>query len=392
MTEYGPIEPATKGEYHRFTRYGFAAEEGPLGGDAETDFDSHLFDLRGVYDGGLRAGCKRYAFEAYVRDDTRTVGGLGALATPPEYRGQGYARTLCRAACREYSAEGVGLVALWPFSTPFYRGLGWATAHDRYRFDLTPELLPAHEPGGQYRRLDADDWEQLGAVAALSRDGVTLSMRRSEAWWRERTLTSWTGGAEPFVYGYERDGDLAGYLVYTVDDSDDSSERTLSVSAFAHVDREANRSLLAFLRRHGAQIDRVVLERPTTSRLLDLVENPDTVTCERTPGPMARLTGFDPLETLDWSGLDRPLTVAVTDPLCGATDGVFAVSGDGIERRDDTDPDLTTDIGTLTQLYLGRYDPTTAEAVAGLDVRTDAARSTLADVFPERPVYLGAFF
>ena len=391
MTEYGPIGAAAA-EYRRFTRYGFAAETGPPDADAETGFDSSLFDPRGVFDNGLRAGCKRYAFDAYVRTDIRTVGGIGALAIPPEHRGQGYARALCREVCREYRTDGVGLVTLWPFSTPFYRQFGWATANDRYRFDLSPGLLPGHDPEGRYRRLDADDWGRLGTVAALSRDGVTLSMRRSEAWWRERTLAGWTGGAEPFVYGYERDGDLAGYLVYTVGDGDEDSERTLSVSAFAHVDRETHRSLLAFLGRHGAQIDRIVFDRPTTSRLLDIAENPDAVTCERLPGPMARLTGLGPVAALDWSGLDRPPVVAVEDPLLTATDGVFALSENGVEPRDGVDPDIETDIGTLTQLYLGRYDPATAEAVAGLDVRTDAVRGVLAEVFPGRPVYLEAFF
>ena len=392
MAQYRPIEATDHGEYRRFTRYAFAAEQGPLEPDQQRGFETDLFALRGLYDDGLRSGCKRYQFEAYVRDGTEQVGGLGALATPPEHRRQGYARELCREVCQEYAADGVGLVVLWPFSTPFYRNLGWATAHDRYEFELPASTLPAHDRQGGYRRLDADDWERLKPVEAVAGEGVTLSMRRSESWWRERTLTNWTGGTEPFVYGYERNGDVAGYLVYTVDDGRETSERTLSVSAGGWVDHEAHLSVLEFLRRHGAQIDVVELQRSTASRLLDLVENPDRVSCERTAGPMARLTTLDPLAKLDWTTLDRPLTVAVTDPLLSETDSSVRVSADGIEHCTDEDPEVRVDIGTLTQLYLGRYDPATAERVAGLSLAAPAVRDSLAAVFPQRAVYLDEFF
>jgi predicted acetyltransferase len=398
MAEYRAIAPADHEQFRRFTRYAFAPQQGPLDADGTQSVQSDLFDLRGLYDDELTSGCKRYHFEAYVREGTETVGGLGAVATPPEHRRQGYARELCREVCREYADEGVSLVALWPFSTPFYRQMGWATVNDLYEFRLEPSTLPAHDPRGQYRRLGVDDWERLRPVEAAFGAGVTLSMRRSEPWWRERTLTNWTGGTEPFVYGYERDGDLAGYLVYTVAEGD-TNERTLSVETFGSVDEEAHRSLLEFLRRHGAQVDRVELLCATDSQLLALVDDPGEVTCERVPGPMARLTSLDALDGLDWSGLDRPLTVAVEDPLLPANDARVRLSADGVESisGDDTDavsgdePDIRVDIGTLTQLYVGRYDPAAAERVAGLTM-VDDSRRALAEIFPERQVCLREFF
>jgi predicted acetyltransferase len=394
MSQYRPIEPEEYGEFSRFTRYAFAAERGPLDAGQSQSFDSDLFDLRGLYDEGLRSGCKRYTFEAQVRDSIEQVGGLGALATPPEYRGQGDARALCRAVCREYHEDGIDLVVLWPFATPFYASMGWATANDLYEFALPPGALPAHDPRGQYRRLGVDDWERLRRVETAAADGVGLAMRRSADWWRERTLTSWTGGTDPFVYGYERDGDLAGYLIYTVEDSD-THERTLAVSAACSIDREAHRSLLEFLRRHGAQIDNVELSRSTDSRLLALAEDPDAVTCERVPGPMARLTTLDPVAGLDWSVLERPLSLAIEDPLVPENEGRVRVSADGLDAAGDgadSEPDVRVDIGTLTQLYVGRYDPATAERVAGLSTAGESIRQSLAELFPERQVCLREFF
>ena len=386
MTEYRPLAPADHETYRRFTRYAFAAERGPVE-DAEP-FDTDLFDLRGLYDDGLVSGCKRYHFEAQVRDQVETVGGLGALATPPEHRSRGYARALCRAVCREYAEEGVDVVTLWPFSTSFYRRLGWATANDLHEAEAPPSALPAHDPAGEFRRLSTEDWRRLRRVETAAADGVTLSMRRSEAWWRERTLSDWAGDTTPFVYGYERGDSLAGFLVYTVDDAADN-ERTLSVSALGHVDEEAHRSLLEFLRRHGPQIDRVDLQLATATGLFDRLDDPDAVTCERVAGPMARLTGLDPLADLDWG---VSVTLAVTDDLLDVTDTTVRVSGDGLERGVDADPDATVDVGTLTQLYLGRHDPATARRVGGLTVHEDDATTPLATAFPERPVCLREFF
>ena len=393
MTEYRPVRPQDRGEYRRFTQYAFAAEQGPVGDDTGAP-ESDLFDLRGVYDSGLKSGCKRYTFEAQLREGTGQVGGLGALATPPEHRGQGYARDLCRGVCREYGDEEVGLVALWPFSTPFYQGMGWATTNEFYDVAVSPSVLPRHGLAGECRRLDSGDWRRLRQVEAGFGDGVVLSMRRSETWWRERTLTNWTGGTEPFVYGYERGGDIAGYLVYTVTD-EGSHERTLSVSALGYVDEEAHRSLLEFLRRHGAQIHNIELRRSTDTRPLVLAEDPDEVTCERVPGPMARLTGLSPLGSLDWGVLDRPLSLAVEDPLLPEVAGRVRLSADGITRVGDGadgEPDLRVDIATLTQLYLGRFDPATAERLTGLRVLEDSRRESLAAVFPERRVCLREFF
>ena len=391
MAEYGPVDPEDHATFRRFTRYGFAAEQGPLAADEPVEFETGLFDLRGLYDGELKTGCKRYVFEAQVRGETVQVGGLGALATPPEHRRQGYGRELCRELCREYAEEGVGLVALWPFSTPFYRRMGWATTNDRYECVLPPEVLPTHRPAGRYRRLGVEDWEQLRPVEAASGDGVGLSMRRSETWWRERTLTGWTGDTDPFVYGYEREGQLAGYLVYTVREGE-TNERTLSVELSGHVDREAFRSLLEFLRRHGAQVDRVELTQSVDSRLLALVTDPDRVTCERVAGPMARLTALDPLGRVDWTVLDRPLTLSVEDPLRTETGNRLRVSSGGVEAAPDSEAAVRVDIGTLTQLYLGRYDPASAERLAGLTVVDDSRREALAAVFPEQQVRLREFF
>jgi len=392
MSELRPVPATDREARQRILQYAFAPETGPVTPDPDSDWPPSLFDQRGLYDDdSLRAVCKLYYLDTTVRNEAATVGGLGAVATPPEHRGRGYAADLCRHALHEYREADVGFVTLWPFSTPFYRRLGWGTANTYRRYEMPPSALPNHSTAGQLVPLDADDWERLRRIET----GTALSLRRSEAWWRERTLADWDGGGVPYCYGYERDGDLRGYLVYTVADD---ADRTLSVSNFAAVDEEARRALFAFLGTHGAQIERVTLQLPPDADLLHRVDDPGAVDCTVESGPMVRLTDVGHLERLDWPDSDLACTLAISDPLLDRNDGLFelSVSGgtatvDPISSSDST-ADVTVDIATLSQLAVGTHGVDAAERLAGLEIRDESVRDPLEDVFQPESVYLGEFF
>ena len=396
MSEFRPVPATDREACQRILQYAFAPGKGPVTPDPDGDWPPSLFEQRGLYDGdSLRAVCKLYFLETTVRGAATTVGGLGAVATPPEHRGQGYAADLCRHALREYREAGVGFVALWPFSTPFYRRLGWGTANTYRRYDLPPSALPDHDTDGELVRLDADDWERLRRVESAGAAGTALSLRRSEAWWRERTLADWDGGGVPYCYGYERDGELRGYLVYTVADD---ADHTLSVSNLAAADEEAHRALLSFLGRHGAQVERVALQLPPDAALLHRVDDPSAVDCTVETGPMVRLTDVTHLERLEWPDSDLACTLSVSDPLLDRNDGLFRLSvSSGTATVDplpaaDSAADLTVDVATLSQLAVGTHGVDAAERLAGLEILDGSVRDPLADVFRPVPVYLDEFF
>lgn len=396
MSEFRPVPATDREACQRILQYAFAPGKGPVDPDPDGDWPPSLFDQRGLYDGdSLRAVCKLYFLETTVRGAATTVGGLGAVATPPEHRGQGYAADLCRHALREYREADVGFVTLWPFSTPFYRRLGWGTANTYRRYGLPPSALPDHDTAGRLVRLDADDWERLRRVESAGAAGTALSLRRSEAWWRERTLADWDGGGVPYCYGYERDGELRGYLVYTVADD---ADHTLSVTNVAAADEEAHRALLSFLGRHGAQVERVALQLPPDAALLHRVDDPAAVDCTVEAGPMVRLTDVTHLERLEWPDSDLACTLSVSDPLLDRNDGLFRLSvSSGTATVDplpaaDSAADVTVDVATLSQLAVGTHGADAAERLAGLEILDDSVRAPLADVFRPAPVYLDEFF
>ncbi|MFC6720768.1 GNAT family N-acetyltransferase [Halobacteriaceae archaeon SHR40] len=392
MVEFRPVPAGDRRRYREILRYAFSPERGPVTDQPETAWPPTLFDQRGLYDGDELLGtCKLYYFDARLRGEFQKIGGLGAVATAPEHRGQRHSRDLCRSAIEEYHDNGVGFVALWPFSTSFYRNLGWGVAHKRKRFEFPPAALPEYDVSGQMQPLDATDWERLRPVETADSEGFGLSMRRSEQWWHDRTLSAWTGGTDPYIYGYERDGTLEGYLVYSVD-----NEGTLSVADIAASDEEANRGILNFLGGHGAQIETIVLKRPPEYNLLDRVERPKQIECTLSPGAMVRLTAVSALETLSWPEIDLDCTISVDDPLVERNDGRFSLSvvdGDATVRPQATgEPDLTVEIGTLSQLAVGTHGVETASRLGGLDIRTKSLCEPLASLFERQPVYLQEFF
>ncbi|MFW5974174.1 MAG: GNAT family N-acetyltransferase, partial [Natrialbaceae archaeon] len=355
MTTFRPVPDADRRRYRAILQYAFSPQEGPLTDDPEESLVGP-FDSYGVYaDDELVSTCKLYELDAWIRDGYGPIGGLGAVATPPEHRRNGYIRELCRGVLAEFESRGAGLVTLWPFETSFYANLGWATANHVTRYECPPEVLPAHDAEGRMCQLSSGEWERLGPTERAHGEGLALSLRRSERWWRERTLTNWTGGAEPYVYAYERDGEVAGYLTYSV--ADDENE-TLTVDVLAYADEEAYRAVLSFLGTHGAQIERVAFTRPEGAGLFDRVDEPERVDCEVHPGPMVRLTSVRAMEFYTIPG-NLACTLVVTDPLA-EEEGVYdlTVEDGDVSVTSGSNPasaDATVDVGTLTQLLVGTH-------------------------------------
>jgi predicted acetyltransferase len=403
MTRYGPVSAERRDTYRRILsqafdlgggRYTSASE-----GESDDEWPSTLFEPRGVFDDEeLVSVCKQYHLDARLHGEYVTVGGVGAVATPPEHRRQGYIRTLLAGLLEEYHDEGVHLTALWPFSTPFYRNLGWAVANKFTEYELPPEQLRlAQQADGRMRRLAPADWERLRGVEVPATAGTNLSLRRSEEWWHKRTLATWNSDTPPYIYGYERDGELRGYVIYTVRTTESGTQ--LRVTDLVTRDDEAYGAVLRFLADHDSQIDTVLLRRAAETALLDRVSNPDAVDCAVRSGPMVRLTGVvDPLEWYPWpEGLDLTLTLDVTDSLLEHAEGQFTVDiegGDATVRPadDGRDPDLTTDIGTLSQLFVGSHSLSEAAQFGSLTIRRDALREPLATAFDGTPVCLREFF
>lgn len=110
---------------------------------AASGYGRRHYSTIGLYDGNvLSASCKRYEREIRVGERTLKAMGIGAVFTPPELRGRGYASAMLATLMdREHAA---GLDALFLFSDiepAFYETLGFLAFPSRV-FSLRADDLP----------------------------------------------------------------------------------------------------------------------------------------------------------------------------------------------------------------------------------------------------------
>ena len=414
MVDYRPI-PNERDVYHEYRSYAFRAEEGVPSYDPNEHETPRatLGSRRGLYaseaadDADPRCVCRHYWLEARVRGDVHRTAGLASVATPPEYRRRGHVRQLLARSLAEYRDHDVRVSVLWPFRYRFYRQYGWDTANRIVTHECDPELLSFATDAldgtdtaanrTDFLRLEADEYDRLEAVYAAHADRYGLALERDADWWRHRVF----GGSDrdPFVYACERDGEIRGYLVYTVDEA--GGERTMAVSELVYADHDALVALLAFCHRHESQVQRVSLRVPSTVPVRDIARDPDEIDTTVADGPMVRVVDVAAaLSALSYPDRDASLTIAVEDPLVDWNEGTFALEvGDGTascERTgatpESTDADVRLEIGALSQLVVGARSATALERTGRLAAADSAVLEDLAALFPETDVYLGEFF
>lgn len=407
MVDYRPL-PDERGVFHEYRSYAFRPEEGVPTYDPdehETPRDM-LGARRAVYpsdatdDAEPRSICRHYWLESRVRGDTHRTAGLASVATPPEYRRRGYVRELLARSLAEYRDRDVRFSVLWPFRYRFYRQYGWDTANRIVTHECEPATLAfaatEQDDTGRFRRLEADDYERLEAAYESHRRRYGLALERDAAWWHHRVF----GGhdRDPFVYAYERDGDVSGYLVYTIDDEE--SARTMAVSELVCVDYDTLLALFAFCYRHESQVQRVRLRVPDSLPLREITRDPDEIDTTVSNGPMVRLVDVaETLSALSYPDCEASLTIAVEDPLADWNDGSFQLTvsagrGD-CERSTATAPDeadASMDIAALSRLAVGARSAAALERTGSLEAAGSDVVETLATLFPKTDVYLGEFF
>ncbi len=136
----------------------------------------------GLYDGStLVASFKRY--ERALRNGARRLRaiGFGAVFTPEQYRGRGYASVMLGMALDQARDHGYDLAFLFSDIRPqFYAALGFRTLPSR-RFSLRADALPATRL--ELRRLTDEDWRNVRRVFELAERARGSGFIRSATVW-----------------------------------------------------------------------------------------------------------------------------------------------------------------------------------------------------------------
>ncbi|WP_247729793.1 GNAT family N-acetyltransferase [Halovivax limisalsi] len=404
MIEYRPLDEDHRKAFSEYVGYGFTPESGPV--DFDPTEDDHermqlgarrgLFDTESAADDPLVV-CLHHWFDALVRGDHHPSPGLSMVASPPEHRRKGYVEELLARSLAEYRDRGDRFSLLWPFRYRFYRQFGWETASARHAYTCEPSALSFArdrlDEAGSFRPVEAEEYERLASVYDAMAGRYALSIDRSDDWWTHRIFTGWDD--DPYAYVWERGGEPRGYLVYFVEGS--WGDRSMRVRDLAFRDTEALLALCAYLANHDSQISELSFTLPTDVPLRDLATDPEELDCELSNGPMVRLVdAHETLPALSYPAADEEsVTLAVEDPLVDwHDDPLRLVVADGTptcERVPGADPDLSLDVGTLSQVVVGYRTASDLARLGRLDAPDDVV-ATLDRLFPRDQPYVDTGF
>lgn len=170
----------------------------------------------GSFDGGRLTGTSRiHRFDQWWHGRPISAGGVGGVTVSPEDRGRGVGSLLMLATLERCAELGHVVSALYPATTPLYRGLGWEHAGARHRVTLPAEglrVLAARDGGVELRRMGPDDAPELRStlerVYAAGRVSGPLG-------WEEWNARLWLADDDDF--GYIADD---GFVLYRWNDRD----------------------------------------------------------------------------------------------------------------------------------------------------------------------------
>ena len=142
---------------------------------------AHLHRFALVDDvGGLLASAKRYRYDVRLDGRDAWMCGLGAVFTPPEQRGHGYAGELIRQLLAQERAAGAVMATLFSeIGEAYYGGSGFEAVPLE---DVKIELIPKSGTPAMLVRAGAErDLPDIAAMHASRSEASRLTLRRDTA-------------------------------------------------------------------------------------------------------------------------------------------------------------------------------------------------------------------
>lgn len=405
--EIRPLRPEEIGRFVTLSYYAFAGRTpDERSGDFVRRVSADRNVLVAVENGEIVSQVMIYEFGVWINGVRYPSSGLANVATVPERARRGYATHLLRASLAWMRNElGVTLSTLYPTVYPLYHDLGWALAEDAYRYvgpptAFRPSALLPEDRGGRIERRPAqlDDVDLLDPVYRAFCQPRSGYLDRPRWYWEEVVLRlRRTTPPRWLALWYAFDGQLAGYLLYTLDGRPlgNPPEAQLDVYELISLRPEGYHALLTFLASHHLW-RKVVIDAGRDVPWRSMVANPHLLDGQVQPTQHFLLRIVDVPRAISSRKTTPPSAVGdvalqVRDEAAPWNDGVWLIGWrDGrwaCESAPGRSPDASVDIATLSALFCGFTDVRQAVDVGALRA-TDPARSTLgallATTYPPR--------
>ncbi|UOQ49486.1 GNAT family N-acetyltransferase [Gracilibacillus caseinilyticus] len=323
------------------------------------------------------------------------MGGIGSVASWPEYRRGGKIKALLYKLLTEMRQQQQSISYLHPFSVPFYRKYGWELTFDRTTYNIPIDSFQNDWNGqGSVRRVSKGEEtiSTLNTIYQMYTDKYTGTLHRTEHWWNYRTLKQ---KDTHIAFAYETDQTPIGYILFNI------KQNRFTVYDMAFVNVNARHLLYQFIQHHDSMVHNVEMPVPPDDPLPLLVNEP-RFEQKQLPYFMARIVDVDAFfEQYPFSIVDHNkihFEIEVSDIFLEENNGVFLVSHDLedsiVMKRTHAEPKVVKvkiAVQQLVQLFFG-YKRPFALWEAGLIHGDALAVEQLEMIIPEQQTYFPDFF
>ncbi len=358
--------------------------------DALDELNAHL--LYGIYEEDtLAAKLHVVPFEVMLEQTTIKMGGIGAVATYPEYRRKGYVKALMTEALSIMKKEGFLLSMLHPFYVDFYRKFGWELFCDQRVSTLSKsELRKFGEAPGTVKRFKKEDHpEAMTHIYEVYASRYVGMVKRNRKRWLEAIYKEFNAA----VY-FNSNHEPSGYLLYKIKDA------KMTVGEFIPLDQEARIGLWSFICQHDSMIQEFEMVTDVAEPLFFMLPEPRVKSVVK-PYAMARIVNvaeFLKAYPFCWDNLRVPLTLKVSDELAPWNnvtvelwEGHMTVQGPERPNAQESNQVIELDIRTLTTVLMGYSRPSMLQQIGRLNGTSEAVQSFESIIGNRTPLILDFF-
>lgn len=375
------------------------AFEQPIAQDAATQSDDEGICRWSAFDDGTEEMMSTFTvtdFTVHFDGYACKMGGIGGVATLPQYRRRGGIRGCFQAALPDMYASGYDFSYLYPFSTAYYRQFGYECCVRKLSVSVRLDLLAPQKFSGTIR-------------LAEPRDPMTEAIRTVDACWERKYNMmvqhrledyGWTEKQDPairqeFTYVcFASDGRPRAYTSFTKEDQSDG--RNLVCSRLCFADREGFSGLMSLFKSLSADHAIVKFSLPVAETMQYLFPewSMGAAVCSLQPTGMVRVVNAkDVLKKAAYAGSGSTV-LRIRDPQIPENDRIFAIrfsQGKAVSVEEaQGEADAVLSIAAFSALITGACDFRDAvEWMDGLEVRRPEA---LPQVFYRKPLMITDYF
>lgn len=316
------------------------------------------------------------------------TGGIGGVATLPEYRNDGCIRQIFQVLLADAYRDGEVLSCLYPFNISFYRKFGYEAAPFQVNYVLAPSVLQKYRFQGQavlYHDGDPAVGEYTALYNRFARD-YNAAMVRDDAYFYEHKLKGDYFKDRKFAYLLRENGENVAYLIF----ADDKNE--IVVKDLAFLGRRGLNAILGFLARFTADYFKIRLYMPMGIELYSILQSRDIYDMTHTTRQDFMVRAVNARKVL--ALLRRPqgsrfVVRVMGDEQIPENNRTWLVTDEDVRETEEA-PDLTVSIQALSQLAIGAAD--LFEAAYRNDTQVHKNEAVLKTVFVRKPIMIQNYF